>query len=197
MTKGLTRRQAQVLEFINNYLDEHGYPPTVREVAGHFGFRSPRAAHDHMKALERKGYLRSKKGMPRTLELLKSRGIPLLGRIAAGEPVLAVEEAEESLDLDPGFFGAGRFFALRVKGESMIEAHIQDGDLVILRAQDRAEAGEVVAVILEDEVTLKQFFPHPDRVELRPANPAMDSIWVAPDRAPRILGVMRGLVRRQ
>jgi repressor LexA len=196
MTKGLTSRQTQVLEFINQYLEDHGYPPTVREVAGHFGFRSPRAAHDHMKALERKGHLRSKKGMPRTLEVLRSRGIPVLGRVAAGEPMLAVEEAEESLDLDPAFFGAGSLFALRVKGESMIEAHIQEGDMVILRAQDKAEPGEVVAVMLDDEVTLKQFFPRADTVELRPANQAMESIWLSPEAAPRILGVMRGLVRR-
>jgi len=196
MTRGLTPRQAQVLAFINNYLDEHGYPPTVREVAGHFGFRSPRAAHDHMKALQKKGFLRSTPGKPRTLELLAPKGIPLLGRIAAGEPMLAVEEADEVLGLEPGFFGSGKFFALRVKGDSMVEAHIQEGDLVILRAQEQASPGEVVAVLLEDEVTLKQFYPSKNLVELRPANSAMQSIMVKPDRAPRILGVMRGLVRK-
>lgn len=196
MTRGLTSRQAQVLEFINRYLEEHGYPPTVREVAGNFGFRSPRAAHDHMKALQRKGFLRSAPGKPRTLEVLSPKGIPFLGRIAAGEPILAVEEADEVLGLDPGFFGSGKFFALLVRGESMIEAHIQDGDMVILRAQEQAQPGEVVAVLLDDEVTLKQFYPGKDEVELRPANATMQSIKVKPDQAPKILGVMKGLVRK-
>jgi repressor LexA len=197
MTKGLTSRQAQVLKFIREHLSEHGYPPTVREVAAYFGFRSPRAAHDHMKALEKKGYLRSQPGLPRALEVLGPKGIPLLGSIAAGEPILAVEEAEEAVDLDPAFFGQGRFFALRVRGESMVEAHIQEGDLVILRAQDNASPGDVVAVLLDDEVTLKQFFPSDDGVELRPANSTMQSIWIRPgEGSPRILGVMKGLVRK-
>ncbi len=196
MTRGLTPRQAQVLEFINDYLGEHGYPPTVREVAANFGFRSPRAAHDHMKALQKKGFLRSTPGKPRTLEILTPKGIPLLGRIAAGEPMLAVEEADDVLGLDPGFFGSGKFFALRVRGESMVEAHIKEGDMVILRAQEQAQPGEVVAVLLEDEVTLKHFYPGKNEIELRPANSTMQSIRVKPDRAPQILGVMKGLVRK-
>lgn len=196
MTRGLTPRQAQVLEFINDYLEEHGYPPTVREVAANFGFRSPRAAHDHMKALQKKGFLRSTPGKPRTLEVLTPKGIPLLGRIAAGEPMLAVEDADDVLGLDPGFFGSGKFFALKVRGESMVEDHIQEGDMVILRAQEQAQPGEVVAVLLDDEVTLKHFYPGKKEIELRPANAAMQSIRVKPDRAPQILGVMKGLVRK-
>jgi repressor LexA len=110
MTKGLTNRQGQVLDFIKAFQAKRGYPPTVREVAGHFGFRSPRAAHDHIKALERKGYLIPAHGKPRALGIKNQRtGIPLLGRIAAGQPLLAVEESEEVLSLDPTFFGAGRF----------------------------------------------------------------------------------------
>jgi len=200
MTRGLTERQAQVLKFISDHLAQHGYPPTVREVAAHFGFRSPRAAYDHVKALEKKGYLRSVPGRSRTLEVLKApeRGIPVLGRIAAGPPILAVEEADEVLDLDPAFFGVGRFFALRVRGDSMVEAHIQEGDLVILRAQEDARPGDIVAVLLDDEVTLKQFFPHPQGLELRPANQNLESIWITPDQEPpRILGVMKGLVRKE
>ncbi|MBU4603340.1 MAG: hypothetical protein KKH66_00405, partial [Proteobacteria bacterium] len=95
MTRGLTQRQAQVLAFIEEFTSANGYPPTVREVAANFGFRSPRAAHDHMKALEKKGFMRSRAGRPRALEILHSRrGIPVLGRIAAGQPILAVEDAE-------------------------------------------------------------------------------------------------------
>ena len=198
MTRGLTQRQAQVLEFIEEFTAQNGYPPTVREVAGNFGFRSPRAAHDHMKALEKKGYLRSRAGRPRALEVLHSRrGIPVLGKIAAGQPILAVEDAEEVLGLEPGFFGTGSFFALRVRGDSMINDHIAEGDLVILRAQDDAHTGEVAAVLLGDEVTLKHFVPQKDGLELRAANPAVQSIMVRPgDEPPRVLGVMVGLVRK-
>lgn len=198
MTRGLTQRQAQVLEFIEEFTRAHGYPPTVREVAANFGFRSPRAAHDHMKALEKKGYMRSQAGRPRALEILRSRrGIPVLGRIAAGQPILAVEDAEEVLGLEPGFFGSGRFFALRVQGDSMVDDHIAEGDLVIIRTQEDAHAGEVAAVLLGDEVTLKHFVPRPDGLELRAANPAVKSIMVGPDDdPPRVLGVMVGLVRK-
>lgn len=198
MTHGLTERQAQVLAFIEEFQSGHGYPPTVREVAARFGFRSPRAAHDHMKALEKKGYLRSLPRLPRTLEVVGSRnkGIPVLGRIAAGQPILAVEEAEESLDLEPAFFGAGRFFALKVRGDSMVGDHIQEGDMVILRAQEQAQPGQVVAVIMEDEVTLKHFHPAAGGVELRPSNPDLEPIQVRSGEPLRILGVMAGLVRK-
>ena len=198
MTRGLTQRQAQVLAFIEEFTAQQGYPPTVREVAANFGFRSPRAAHDHMKALEKKGYMRSRAGRPRALEVLHSRrGIPVLGKIAAGQPILAVEDAEEVLGLEPGFFGSGSFFALRVRGDSMIEEHITEGDLVILRAQDDAHTGEVAAVLLGDEVTLKRFMPREGGLELRAANPAVKSIMVSPsDDPPRVLGVMVGLVRK-
>ncbi len=196
MTKELTKRQLQVLEFIDDFIAGHGYPPTVREVAARFGFRSPRAAHDHMKALQRKGFLKAQAGKPRALEVLRPRGIPVLGRIAAGQPILAVEEAEEVLGLDPGFFGQGSFFALKVRGDSMVGDHIREGDMVILRSQERAEPGEVVAVMVEDEVTLKHFHPLPNGVELRPANPKMQPIRLSQDQAPAILGVMRGLIRK-
>ncbi len=197
MTRGLTDRQAQVLEFINKFLSRQGYPPTVREVAAQFGFRSPRAAHDHMKALQKKGFLRAAPGLPRALNVVgHAKHIPLLGRIAAGQPMLAVEEADEYLDLDPTFFGHGSFFALSVRGDSMVGDHIQEGDLVILRSQADAVSGEVVAVLLEDEVTLKHFHPVADGVELRAANPLVKTIKVRPEDSLRILGVMVGLVRK-
>lgn len=200
MTRGLTDRQTQVLEFISQYLEDHSYPPTVREVAANFGFRSPRAAHDHMKALQRKGYIRTTPNRPRTLEVLKplrAKGIPLLGRIAAGEPILAIEEAEQRVDLDPAFFGSGSFFALKVNGDSMIEDHIAEGDLVILRSQQEAEQGQVVAVLMGEDVTLKHFHRSGDVIELRPANQTMEPIRVGPEDGPlNILGTMVGLVRK-
>ena len=198
MTRGLTNRQQQVLNFIQDFQNEHGFSPTVREVAAHFGFRSPRAAHDHIKALEKKGYLKPASGRPRALGLVNPKnGIPILGKIAAGQPLLAVEEPDEILGLEPAFFGAGRFFALKVKGDSMIEDHIAEGDLVILRAQETAHPGEVAAVLLDDEVTLKHVYVTSEGVELRPANFTMKSIRISfEDDPPRILGVMVGLVRK-
>jgi len=198
MAQGLTARQAQVLEFIESFRNNHGYPPTVREVAGNFGFRSPRAAHDHMKALERKGFLRSVPGRPRALEVVGSlTGIPMLGRIAAGQPILAVEETDNVLSLDPGFFGRGKLFALTVKGDSMIEDHITEGDTVIMRSQDNADNGEVVAALVGEEVTLKRLQKMKGKVHLVPANSSMQPIEVGPDDDDlRILGVMVGLVRK-
>jgi len=202
MTKGLTARQREVLDFIAHFQEARGYPPTVREVAGHFGFRSPRAAHDHMKALERKGFLRSEAGRPRALEVIGARkrahgGIPMLGRIAAGQPIMAAEEADEFVDIDPAYFGSGAFFALRVRGESMIGDHIADGDMVILRSQTTAQPGQVVAAMIDDEVTLKHYHPGADVLELRATNPAVANIRVGRGDGPtRILGVMVGLVRR-
>ncbi len=130
------------------------FPPTVREVAGRFGFRSPRAAHDHIKALERKGFLKPAGGRPRALGLVRPQGtgIPLLGKIAAGQPLLAVEEIDEVLGLEPSFFGTGRFFALKVRGESMIGEHIADGDLLFPCVQETRLPGRCGGLI-GDEVT--------------------------------------------
>ncbi|CAO0820659.1 LexA repressor [Desulfarculales bacterium] len=197
MTRDLTDRQTQVLEFINSFLTRQGYPPTVREVAAQFGFRSPRAAHDHMRALQKKGALRSAPGLPRAINVVgQAKTIPLLGRIAAGQPMLTVEEADEYLDLDPAFFGHGSFFALSVRGDSMVGDHIQEGDMVIMRSQPDALAGDVVAVLWDDEVTLKHFHPAADGVELRAANPRVKTITVRLEDKLRVLGVMVGLVRK-
>ena len=198
MTRGITDKQQEVLYFINKYLNQYGYPPTVREIANGFGFRSPRAAHDHLKALERKGYVRTVHGKPRALEIIKGkRGrIPLLGVIAAGQPCLAVEEAEEFVDLDPTFFAEGNLFILRVKGESMIGDHIQEGDMVVIRPQEQAHTGQVVAVMVNDEVTLKHFHQNNDQVILRSSNPTVSPIIVDSSSEIKILGLMVGLVRR-
>lgn len=198
MTRGLTDKQQEVLTFIGKYLDSHGYPPTVREIAAGFGFRSPRAAHDHLKALERKGFLRSAPGKPRALEILKRKktGLPILGVIAAGQPCLAVEEAEEYVDLDPSFFADGNLFVLRVQGDSMIGDHISEGDLVVVRPQSEALNNQIVAVLINDEVTLKHFYRQADGLELKSSNPAVPPILVPASEDVKILGVMVGLVRR-
>lgn len=205
--KEMTQRQREVLSFIRSFTDKHGAPPTVREIAEHFRF-TPRAAFDHLRALERKGALQRRvtdKRVSRTLVLTDrghgqraSRDIPILGRIAAGQPVFAVEDREESIPVRPEWLAAkgGPVFALRVKGDSMILAHIADGDLVLVRRQEAATAGDIVAAMVDQEATVKRFVTEGGMVVLKPEHPTMKPIVVDPQRADfRILGKVVGLIR--
>jgi len=203
----MTQRQREVLSFIRSFTDKHGAPPTVREIAEHFRF-TPRAAFDHLRALERKGALQRRvtdKRVSRTLVLTDrghgqraSRDIPILGRIAAGQPVFAVEDREESISVRPEWLAAkgGPVFALRVKGDSMILAHIANGDLVLVRRQEAATAGDIVAAMVDQEATVKRFVTEGGMVVLKPEHPTMKPIVVDPQRADfRILGKVVGLIR--
>ena len=206
--KGLTRRQREILEFVRSFSERHGVPPAVREIGQRFGFTA-RAAFDHLKALERKGMLErrvTEKRASRTLVLPASRRprrpgreeIPVLGRIAAGIPVLAVENREDSIPLPPDWLGAqGQdVFALRVRGDSMVQAHIVEGDLVIVRKQETASPGDVVAVLLDGEATVKRFARDGSAVVLKPEHPTMKPIVVGPDRHDfRVLGKVIGVLR--
>ena len=206
--KDLTARQREVLAFIRTFTERHGAPPTVREIGDKFGFTA-RAAFDHLRALERKGMLHrrvSDKRVSRTL-VLAERGparrqapaeIPVLGRIAAGTPLFAEENREDSIPVRPEWFArkGEDLFALRVRGESMIDAHIMDGDLVLVRRQDSAQTGDVVAALVDSEATVKRFAREGDAVVLRPEHPTMQPIVVHPGRADfRILGKVIGLIR--
>jgi repressor LexA len=204
----MTSRQREVLEFIRTFSERHGVPPAVREIGERFGFTA-RAAFDHLKALERKGMLERRvtdKRVSRTLVLPGHRAtrrarrdsIPVLGRIAAGAPILAVENHEDSIPLTPEWLGArGQgVFALRVRGESMIDAHILDGDLVLVRQQETASPGDIVAALIDGEATVKRFARDGESVVLRPAHPTMKPIVVDPDRRElRILGKVIGVLR--
>jgi len=205
--KELTARQREVLAFMRSFSDRHGAPPTVREIAERFRF-TPRAAFDHLRALERKGELQRRvtdKRVSRTLILTErahsrrpSREIPILGRIAAGEPTFAAESREESIPVRPEWIAAkgGDLFALRVKGDSMIEAHIADGDLVVVRKQEGAATGDIVAALVDQEATIKRFATEGGMVVLKPEHPTMKPIVVDPRRADfRILGKVVGLFR--
>jgi repressor LexA len=205
--KELTHRQKEVLSFMRGFTDKHGAPPTVREIAERFRF-TPRAAFDHLRALERKGELQRRvtdKRVSRTLTLTDrghgrraSREIPVLGRIAAGQPIFAAESREETIPVRPEWLAAkgGEVFALRVKGDSMIEAHIADGDLVLVRKQDAAAAGDIVAALVDQEATVKRFATEGGMVVLKPEHPTMEPIVVDPRRADfRILGKVVGLFR--
>jgi len=206
--KEMTQRQREVLGFMRGFSDKHGAPPTVREIAEHFRF-TPRAAFDHLRALERKGMLQRRvtdKRASRTLVLAdrnserarREKDIPILGRIAAGSPIFAVEQHEGVIPVRPEWLAArgGDVFALRVSGDSMIEAHIADGDLVLVRKQTSAVTGDIVAALVDQEATVKRFTIEGGTVVLKPEHPTMKPIVVDPQRAEfRILGKVIGLIR--
>ena len=204
--RDLTSRQRDVLAFIRSFSARHGVPPTVREIGAKFGV-TPRAAFDHLRALERKGMLRRRASAGRTSRALtladevaapRHRVVPVLGRIAAGAPLLAEEHREGELPLAasalPG--GGEDVFALRVRGDSMIEAHICEGDLVLVRRQEAAQPNDIVVAMIDGEATVKRFLRDGRRVVLRPEHPTMSPIVVDPaERDVRILGKVIGLLR--
>lgn len=200
----LTRRQQEVLAFIRQFVQRHGVPPTVREVGERFRV-TPRAAFDHLRALERKGHLRRRLGpkrLSRALTLAQDspavREVPILGRIAAGQPLLAEQNLEGSFPLAAEWLaGKGEeLFCLRVRGESMVEAHILDGDLVLVRRQEAAQPGDIVAAMIEGEATVKRLAREGEAVVLKAEHPTMPPIVVHPgEQDVRILGKVVGLLR--
>jgi repressor LexA len=205
---GLTDRQRQVLEFIDREIRERGYPPSVREIGEAVGLSSPSTVHAHLAALQDKGYLRRDPSKPRALEVSAEpitgaaverrpvRHVPLLGDVAAGTGVLAAENVEELLPLPEDFTGDGELFMLRVRGESMIDAGIFDGDYVAVRVQPNAENGDiVVAGIPGEEATVKTLVRRRGKVVLRPANPTMTEMVFEPADV-RIYGKVVTLLRR-
>jgi repressor LexA len=228
--QGLTHRQQMVLEYIRRSITDRGYPPTLREIGAFMGIRSTNGVNDHLRALERKGYL--------TREDMKSRAlrpsmegvvptppgeaangnaegtqvgshhvaederlveVPVVGRVAAGVPILAEQNVVDTVRIDRMLVRGGKdVFALRVQGESMIEAGIHDGDYIFVRKQPSASRGDVVVALLGDEATVKYYFPEKEHVRLQPANAAMAPIYVrASDfRSSMILGVVVGVYRK-
>ncbi|HXG76648.1 MAG TPA: transcriptional repressor LexA [Gaiellaceae bacterium] len=206
----LTTRQQEIWQFLVEYVDEHGYPPTVREIGDAVGLASPSTVHAHLANLERAGLLRRDPTKPRALELVGRRRpeaagrpapaapvLPLLGRIAAGGPLLAEEAIEDEIAVPPPL-GRDADFLLRVKGDSMVEAGILDGDVVVVRRQDDARNGEIVVALVgedeaADEATVKTFYREPDgRVRLQPENSALEPLY--PEHV-RILGRVTGVFR--
>ena len=191
--------QQRILDFIKSEIEEKGYPPSVREICAAVGLRSTSTVHAHLNHLEEKGLIRRDSTKPRALEVLdgtqaRGRSVPLVGRVTAGQPILAIENIEEYLTLPQSMLGQGKMFSLKVEGESMIEAGIMDGDIVVLRQQDTAENGEiVVAMTPEDEATLKRIFYEDGRVRLQPENATMSPIYV--DNVT-VLGKLVALIRQ-
>ena len=201
----MTPRQRRILEFIRQTVHDRGYPPTVREIGEAVGLTSSSSVHAQLSNLEKRGVLHRDPTKPRAMELRgagspAARGVrvPMVGRIAAGTPVLADENVEDWLVLPSGYAGEDDHFALRVSGDSMIEAGIVDGDVVVVRRQDRADDGDIVAALLpgpaEDEATVKRFRRRDGRVDLVPANPTMSPIEMTSGRLlGRVVAVLRKL----
>ncbi|MBK8264585.1 MAG: repressor LexA [Nannocystis sp.] len=206
MKPTLTHRQQQALSFISSCLDQRGYPPTLREIGEHMGIRSTNGVNDHLKALERKGYLQRDELKSRALRPVdqpesRRAEVPILGRVAAGQPILAEENIVDSVGVDPFFLGSTdsrEVFGLVVQGESMIDDGIHDGDYIFVRRQSTAERGEIVVVMIEGEATVKRIYPEGDRIRLQPAHPTMAPIYLsrADFRAAEVLGKVIGVFRR-
>jgi len=200
---GLTDRQREVLDFISESIRKRGYPPTLREIGSHFGIRSTNGVNDHLRALEKKGFLHREDLKSRALRPLVTENnyveVPVLGKVAAGQPLLAVQNYEDTVKIDRFFIGQSReVFALRVKGESMIEAGIFDGDYVFVRKQLQASSGEIVVAMIGDEATVKRYYPEGDTIRFQPANSAMAPIVVRRRefRSVNLLGVVIGIYRK-
>lgn len=209
--QGLTKRQAQTLDFIRQSIEERGYPPTLREIGESMGIRSTNGVNDHLRALERKGYLSREDMKSRALRLVSREpevtatsddsllDVQVLGRVAAGLPLMAEENVIDTVRIDRMLVRGGRdVFGLRVQGDSMINAGILNGDYIFVRKQATADPGEVVVALIGDEATVKYYHPEKDYVRFQPANDHMAPILVrASDFRPTmLLGIVVGVYRR-
>ncbi len=200
----LTKRQQEIFDFIKRYSAKYGYPPTVRDIGKAVGLASSSTVHTHLANLEKVGILRRDPSKPRAIELLdravgnvvsivRPSGLPLVGQVAAGQPVLAEENIEEYVDVPPLAGGEDGSYLLRVRGESMRDAGILEGDLVVVRPQQAAGDGDIVVALVGEEATVKRFFREADHVRLQPANDTMEPIRT---KEARVLGKVTGLLRR-
>jgi len=203
--KEMTLTQQKVFDFLKDFLREKGFPPTLREIASHFGLRGPKAPQKTLNILERKGYIRKIPGGSRAIEILsyppvrltQILPIPIIGRVRAGEPILAIENIEGYINLDRNLVSSGGVFLLRVQGDSMIGAHILDGDFALVKSQPNAENGEIVVALIEDEATIKRIFKKRDLIRLEPANPKMEPIVVKKgEKKVTIVGKVVGIFRK-
>lgn len=204
MSKELTKKQARIIKFIKEYLERNGYPPSYDEIAEHFKMAKP-SVFDHLNAIQKKGYIRKRHYRARTIELLEKSAVvkddyiivPIVGKVAAGQPILAVENIEGNIKIDRYLIKGKNVFALRVKGDSMKDAGIYQGDLVFIHPQSIAEKNDIVAVLIGEEVTLKYYYPKDDQILLVPANKKFPTITIKKDSEEvRIIGKVIGLFRK-
>jgi repressor LexA len=203
--KDLTKRQQEIFDFIKKYSAKYGYPPTVRDIGKAVGLASSSTVHAHLANLEKVGLLRRDPSKPRALELLdkasdavrsvvgSSGGLPLVGNVAAGQPILAEENIEDYVPVPEIAGGDEGEYVLAVRGDSMVNVGIMPGDFVVVRPQDTAQDGEIVVALMGEDATVKRFFKEPDHVRLQPENDAMDPIRT---REVQILGRVVGVLRK-
>ncbi len=201
----LTPEQSRVFAYIMAYRTSKGMPPTVREIAEALGYKSPNNVRQHLRLIEQKGYVRLLGGRARGIEILvDTEGessndqfrVPLVGSVAAGVPITAVENLDGYITLDRSIFKGEGLFSLRIKGDSMEGIGVLDGDIVVVRRQSTANNNDIVVAIIEGEATLKRYIRKPDHIILRPENPAYEDIIVHSDREVIIAGKMVGLMRK-
>lgn len=199
----LTKRQQEIFDFIKSYSSKHGYPPTVRDIGAAVGLASSSTVHAHLANLEKLGLLKRDPSKPRAIELLdrvldpirdlvRPEGLPIVGAVAAGQPILAEENIEEYVQVPQAAGGEDGEYILRVRGESMIDAGILEGDYVVVRPQDSARDGEIIVALVGEEATVKRFFKEADHIRLQPENATMEPIR---SRDVRIMGRVVGLFR--
>src|SRR4051794_37215795 len=203
--KDLTKRQQEIFDFIKKYSAKYGYPPTVRDIGKAVGLASSSTVHAHLSNLEKVGLLRRDPSKPRAIELLDKatdavkqlvttpEGLPLVGQVAAGQPILAEENIEDYVPVPQAVGGEDGEYVLRIKGESMKNAGILEGDLVVVRPQDTATDGEIVVALVGEEATVKRFYRESDHIRLQPENETLEPIR---SKEVRVLGRVVGLLRR-
>ena len=201
--KGLTKKQKRVLLFLEEFIQEHGFPPTVREIAYHLGMSGPHSAKRFLDLLQAKGFIRRIAKSSGAIEMVHSttalppvRLVPLIGRVRAGKPLLAEENIEATMALDKHFARWSNVFLLRVVGESMVEAQIKDGDFALVKPQPTIDNGEIAVILLNDEATIKRFFKNDNTIRLEPSNSTLKPIIVNPGEAEvKIIGKVVGILR--
>ena len=201
MKEPLTERQQEIFEFIRQIIRSTGIPPTLREIGRRFAIRSTNGVREVLAVLEKKGYIRRKPFLSRSIELADEpapafESVPIVGRVAAGLPILAVENIDGQIAVDRSFLPSGEVFSLRVAGDSMKDEGICDGDLVLVKKQDTARRGEIVVAVIGEEATVKKFYPERGRVRLEPANVSYGPIIVEKSTpgffiAGKVVGLMR------
>lgn len=202
MAQKITQKQQRVLNFLEQFIDEHSFPPTTREIASELNLAGPNSAKKYLDILERKGLIRKTARSSRAIELIgrespppSGRPVPLIGCIQAGSPLLAVENIERHINIDPSIAKTDGMFFLRVQGDSMIEAHIKPGDLALIHPQKQLNQGDVAVVRVGDEATLKYFFKEKNRIRLQPANKAYDPMYLYEDDDVEVIGKVAGILR--
>jgi repressor LexA len=199
----LTKKQRQILDYVESFVDTNGYSPSYEEIAEHFGYNSLATVHEHLTNLETKGFLRKNYNKSRSLEIVRADlhapalELPLMGQVAAGLPIEAVEDGQETVTVPHDMVRRGNNYVLRVKGDSMIEEQIRDGDYIIVNSRQTAENGEmVVALVHGESATVKKFYREPaGRVRLQPANPTMEPMYYRADEV-QIQGIVVGVIRK-